>query len=370
MRMHNEPHILLVTGGLSTLEERQEVVALVDRLRGCRLDVQVLGSGGGPGWIEANGLESRWMLPWVIRGLNLSDDQTPDLLHVLDPTLADAGLALAERWHVPYLLSVTDFPGPDDRLRIGSSHCFGLVVPAEELAEELRSSFGVPAQLLNVIRPGISLGSAPSERVRRRDQLPVVGAAGALNSVSGFATFLAAARRVLDAGVDAEFVIAGQGEDEVDLRRRADRLRIVDRVTFAGRPAVGLRYWDVLDLFCLTSIAPTTGRSLAHALAHGVPSIASNVPGHRELVLPGLTGIRVDPEDSQALAAAILALLSNTDTARRLGDAGRELVARDLDPTREANELDRLYRAVLARAGPQGLAGSPVAAPSWASFRS
>jgi hypothetical protein len=44
---------------------------------------------------------------------------------------------------------------------------------------------------------------------------------------------------VLDAGIDAEFVIAGQGESEFNLRRRAERLRIADRTTFAGRNVIG-----------------------------------------------------------------------------------------------------------------------------------
>ena len=58
--------------------------------------------------------------------------------------------------------------------------------------------------------------------VREGETVAVLSAGKSLRHYAE--TFLAAARRVLDSGVDAEFVIAGQGEDEVDLRRRADRL--------------------------------------------------------------------------------------------------------------------------------------------------
>src|SRR5207249_1429134 len=111
-----------------------------------------------------------------------------------------------------------------------------------------------------------------------------------------------AARRVLDAGIDAEFIIAGQGDDEVDLRGRASRLQIADRITFAGRNVVGARFWRVLDVFCQTSLSPTVGRTLALAMAFGVPAVVSDVEGLCALVQHGETGLIVPPGDSGALA--------------------------------------------------------------------
>ena len=355
MRPDNGCRVLLIAGRRGSPEDRREISVLIDRLEARHFSMHVIGGEVEPGWIEAPGLESRWMIPWVTRSIRLPDDEVPELIHVLDPELADAGLALAERWDIPYLLSISDFPQETERLRIGQKLCQRLIVPSEELAEELRMAYRVPGRLLSVIRPGISLGQPKWATNRGAGLVPVVGTAGPLTPGSGFATFLAAARRVLDAGIDAEFVIAGQGEDEVDLRRRAERLRIVDRVTFADRPAAGLNYWNVLDVCCLTSTSPTTGRNLAHALAHGVPSITSDVAGLRELVIPGATGLRVPAEDSQALATAIIQVLSSPELALRLGEAGRSLVARDLEPTREVDELDQLYREVVANTGILGV---------------
>src|SRR5512135_3040388 len=181
----------------------------------------------------------------------------------------------------------------------------------------------------------------------RSAHVPVIGTAGPLVSASGFATFLVAARRVLDAGVDAEFVIAGQGDDEVDLRRRADRLRIADRMTFTGHPVVGLRFWNVLDVFCQTSIAPSVGRTLAMALASGVPSIASDVEGLRALVEDGVTGLRIPPGNSAALARTILDLLRDPEGARSLGARGCEVIRRAFDPEAESRNLVSIYHALL-----------------------
>jgi glycosyltransferase involved in cell wall biosynthesis len=178
--------------------------------------------------------------------------------------------------------------------------------------------------------------------------VPVIGTAGPLVPSTGIVTFLSAARRVLDAGIDAEFVIAGQGEAEFDLRRRAERLRIADRTTFAGRNVIGLRFWRALDIFCQSSLVPTVGRTLALAMAYGVPAVATDLEGLRALVAHGETGLRVPPGDSGALARAILELLANPARTRLLGQAGREAIRHDFDPEDEATQLADLYSRVLA----------------------
>ena len=178
------------------------------------------------------------------------------------------------------------------------------------------------------------------------DHVPVIGASGRFVQGSGLAVFLRAARRVIDAGVDAEFVIAGRGPREAELRRGTERLRIADRVTFADDPAAYNIFWNVLDLFCLTSLVPTAGRALVLSLAHGVPSIASDVSGLRSFVADGSTSVRVPPGDADALAGAIVALLGDPARRRELVQRGRELVAVTFDPGREAHVLAHLYLTV------------------------
>ena len=165
---------------------------------------------------------------------------------------------------------------------------------------------------------------------------------------------------MIDAGVDAEFVIAGQGVDEVDLRRRADRLRIADRVTFAGIPVVGLRFWSVLDVFCQPSLVPSVPRTLATALAFGVPSIASDIEGLRALISHGRNGLRVVPGDSAALSRSVLELLADPDRARLLGAEGRVLIQRDYHPDTEARLLAEVYARALAPADPVARATRPA----------
>lgn len=373
--------VLLLAGRLDALGEPGALTALLDRLWRHGIAAQVVCSPREESdcrderVIECPGIGHRWQHMLAVRRLRPDGVVLrPELIHVVQSAIAPAGLALAERWGVPYIQAVDEFLGPRDRLRVSKRWCRVVAAASEELADDLAGHYGVPAELLTVVAPGVPLPEAGAEIApERANRVAVIGTAGPLVPASGFAVFLSAARRVLDEGVDAEFVIAGQGEDEVDLRRRADRLRIADRVTFAGHSVVGLRYWHVLDVFCQTSLVPTVGRHLAMAMVSAVPSIASDMDGLRSLVEHGVTGLRVPADDSAALARTILTLLGDPEQARRLGRQGRERILRRFHPDENARALADLYHALLERepheSAPPRPLGQPFSSSSLAATR-
>jgi glycosyltransferase involved in cell wall biosynthesis len=351
----NPRHVLLLTGRVGTHQDVGPIRAFLDRLRREGVEAQVVCVSAEEGGVPderlfvAPGLGRSWQKSLAVRRLGIGATiRRPDVLHVGQLSVAAVGLAIAEHWGLPYLLTVDEFPGPRDRLRLSRRWCRRLTAASPELADELVRGLGAPEAFVSVILPGIALPPEDaSGRAPRSGRVPVIGTAGPLVPASGFATFLGAARRVIDAGVDAEFVIAGLGEDEVDLRRRADRLRIADRVTFAGHPVVGLRFWNVLDVYCQTSLTPTVGRALAMAMGAGVPSIATDVDGLRAVVTHEETGLCVPPNDSAALARTILAILGDPDRAARLAEQGRAFIGRVFNPDDEARNLAALYDSVL-----------------------
>ena len=163
--------------------------------------------------------------------------------------------------------------------------------------------------------------------------------------------FLDVARQVLDAGYDAEFVIAGQEIKHPELRRRAGQLRIDERVTVADFPSLGADFWTVLDIYCQPAMVASGGGTLLQAMAHAIPSIATRVPGLHGLIEPGASGLIVPPDDPEALEAAIMELLDHPEEARRLGQNARERVRTEFAPDAEADRLVALYREVVGSDG-------------------
>jgi glycosyltransferase involved in cell wall biosynthesis len=349
----DELRILILAGRLSRYDARWPLVPWLDRLerRGCHIQVLCLSQGNvladDPRCFEIAALGNRWMRGLAARSLWSRDQlQRPDLMHVIHDEMTEAALTLSESSQIPYIQTVADFRTLGRGLRLSRRWCRQLVAIRPDLASALVADLGIPPSRIIVIAPGIALPDEPT-RVPAVGRVPVIGTGGPLDELSGLMVFLEAARRVLDEGRDAEFVLAGQGASHVDLRRRAQGLGIVERVTVAEFPSVGTEYWAVLDIYCQPSTAPNAGVTLLQAMAHAVPCIATDAPGLRGLIEPGSSGLIIPPDDPRALEAAITELLDRPEPARRLGKNARLRVQDYFDPDAEADRLIALYRNVL-----------------------
>jgi glycosyltransferase involved in cell wall biosynthesis len=348
--------ILVLAGRLDGDAAHGHLPCWFDRLerRGCRLQALCLSKGGGlagdPRALEIPTLGSRWLRGFAARSLRADDRvHRPDLIHVVHDEMIDAALALSESSQLPYIQTVSDFQTLERGLRLSRRWCRHLVATGPDLAGELIEGLGVPAERVAVIPPGIV---PPREDPQPSStwEVPVIGTGGPLDEGSGLMVFLEAARRVLDAGYDAEFLIAGRGIRHPELRRRARQLEISERVTVADFASVGARYWTVLDIYCQPAIVASAGGTLLQAMAHAIPSIATGVAGLRGLIEPGSHGLIVPPADPEALQVAIIDLLDHPEDARRLGRNARERVRADFDPDAEADRLVDLYRDVVGPA--------------------
>jgi glycosyltransferase involved in cell wall biosynthesis len=344
--------VVLIAGPLETAND-DAVRLLAERLAGSGVAVRVVGLAGGRDWrsdvplVRAPGLARAWSRPWAVRQAEFlrEPDGRVDLLHAIGEEAAEAVLALAEHHRLPYLLSLVEFPTPEPSLRTSRRWCRRILATGDDLAAALLRQLGIPESAMVVIPPGIE--THPDEHLPLvPGRVPVIGAAGTSDPASGLATFLTAARAVLRAGIDAEFVIAGEGPDEANILRLASHLGIAERVTFVQDRVETRRYWRVLDVYCQASLVPCTGRELSGALANGIPAIVSNVPGLRAWIVPEQTGLLVEPGDAEGLAAGILGLLADPERAARLGNNARAWVAAHCDPAREVALLTDLYHAV------------------------
>ena len=91
--------------------------------------------------------------------------------------------------------------------------------------------------------------------------------------------------------------------------------------------------------------------TLPEALAVGRPVLGSDLEGHPEVVLPGVTGFLFQPRDPAGIAEGILALAGDPERARAMGRAGRELVLREFSTRGRVERTEALYRRLLG-AGP------------------
>jgi len=180
---------------------------------------------------------------------------------------------------------------------------------------------GVPAGGVVVIPNG---GPAPSPEASAPAE-PLVGFVGRLAPVKGVERLMRAMRAVRAEVPDARLVLVGPDDGPPGygdrLRRLARRPGLRSAVTFAG--AAGPEAWYP-RMACFAMASETEGMPLAllEAMAHGVPCVAPDVGGVREAL--GDAGLIVAPRDADALAGAIVHLLSDRGLAARLGRRARQ----------------------------------------------
>lgn len=274
-------------------------------------------------------------------------EQPVQLVHAQSPATLRLGQWLAHRLNCPCVVTLHAVPAPRERLRIDARVCRRMIAGADVIREALERTRRFPGNLLATIVSGVDVASGQN-RASPLDpgHVPIVGAAGPLESLGGLPYLFGAARLVLAQRPEVEFLVAGAGPEEANLRRIARELSIAQKVTFVPYGLDFSTALGAMDIFCLPTLHPGAGAILLEAMALGRPVIAAGTNGASGAVRDGQTGLIVPPEHAGELARRILELLDDPVRARALGTAARELVQRDFDVDRMVSKTAELYREV------------------------
>ena len=224
---------------------------------------------------------------------------------------------------------------------------------------------GLAADRFRVVHNGIDLEAwrAPASRVEARRRLAafvgvpeaelesraVVGFVGRLAPQKGADLLLEAAALLPR---EARVVIVGDGPQAEALRRRAARPDLVGRVLFAGRREAVPQWLPGFDLLAVPSRWEGFGLAAVEGLAAGVPVVAADVDGLREVIAEQEGGLLVPPGDAGALAGALAGLLGDPERRSALGRAGRERAFRRFGAARMAAEVVEVYEQARRRHRP------------------
>jgi len=163
----------------------------------------------------------------------------------------------------------------------------------------------------------------------------------------GVGEFVEAAKRLQAEGTDVRFVLVGGRDEENPTAIPADTLT-------AWQRAGVIEWWgqrddmaDVLrqaTIVCLPSYREGLPKVLLEAAACAKPIVATDVPGCRDVVEPGTTGLLVPSHDAAALADALRTLLSDTALRERMGREARRRVAAQFSLAAVQSATLELYR--------------------------
>ncbi len=179
--------------------------------------------------------------------------------------------------------------------------------------------------------------------------------------VKGHACLIEASRIVCRSVPSAKFVLIGDGAERRKLEQQVRQAGLEENFLFLGHRQDVPELLSCCDLSVLPSEAEAMPNSVLESMAAGLPVVATRVGGTPEIIVDGVDGLLVPPQDSQALAQAMLHVLQDADFARRLSRSGQEKMQTHFGFDRLIAQLEQLYsNAVLGMKDFRGVSHSDV----------
>jgi glycosyltransferase involved in cell wall biosynthesis len=222
---------------------------------------------------------------------------------------------------------------------------------------------GVPRRKIHLLGNGIDLARFDPETVpsaRRaelraelgiRDDEVLVGAVGRMVREKGYHELFAAAARLRRQAPAARIAVVGPADpdkpDAID-QGTIDRAR-ADGVRFLGLRHDVEQLYTAMDIYVLASHREGFPRSAMEAAAMGLPIVATDIRGCRQVVEHGRTGLLVPAGRADALAEALAALVNDPGARVAMGRAGRAKAVREFDQQRQIDISLEVYEQLLRR---------------------
>ncbi|NTU41853.1 MAG: glycosyltransferase family 4 protein, partial [Nitrospirales bacterium] len=218
------------------------------------------------------------------------------------------------------------------------------------LSSELLRQLTLKREKTRLILNGVDVEEIDSLKAsdRRDTGSFLVGYVGRLIESKDISTLLAAVKDLIERQVNLRLMIIGDGILSDSLKTEAQELHIGSQVEFLGFRDDAISLLKTLDVFVLPSLSEGIPRCVMEAMACGIPVVASDIPGNRDLVRHGETGLIFKPGDHKGLSEMILSLIISSNAAREMAVRARKVVEADFSGSRMASEYTDLYEEILS----------------------
>ena len=200
-------------------------------------------------------------------------------------------------------------------------------------------------------------GNLRSELGLRADQ-PVVGMVAKLRPEKAYDVLIRAAGLLRDEVRDVRVLIVGPDNRRPPQRPRLEalvgELNLEDTVMFLGYRHDAADLINIFDVAVLSSDREGSPLAVLEYMEAAKAVVATRVGGIPDQVLDGETGLLVEPQSPESLAAAIGSLLQDSARARAMGEAGRKRRLRDFSIEATARKVEELYEELYAAALTEG----------------
>jgi len=173
---------------------------------------------------------------------------------------------------------------------------------------------------------------------------PIIATVARLHYQKGMSYFLNAIPPILKLFPDACFLVVGDGPEQGKLLQIARNLNILQNVQFLGNRQDVDDILSILDIFVLASLWEGLPLSLLEAMRAGIPIVATDVDGNRDVIEDGISGLLVPPKNGEALAQAVIKILHTPSLTKNLVEKAKTRLQTDFSLENMLQKTQQIYR--------------------------
>lgn len=248
-------------------------------------------------------------------------------------------------------------PGRRKILRTIQKMSSSIMVNSDAICRQLAKD-GIGIDKIRVVYNGIDVERyLPIPRELQGIPVPaksrfIVVVANMHSEAKGHLELLTAAQTICGQHPDVRFLLIGDGEMRSAFETRARALGLQESVLFLGHRTDVADILSCAEIGVLASHAEGLPNAVMEYMAAGLPAVATSVGGVPEIIEHGVSGLLVQPGDSNALSAEILRLLDDESLRRRLGHGARESMLSKCDFGSLLSKLKSIYHAPVSASSP------------------
>jgi glycosyltransferase involved in cell wall biosynthesis len=232
-----------------------------------------------------------------------------------------------------------------------------IITTGEHIRRELLQTHKIPAERIVSIPTGADAGrfhpGPPDLELKKRLGLPadspIITLVAVLRAQKRHELVIAGAAEVIKVFPQARFLFVGDGPGRDRVEQEIKNAQLEAQILMTGYREDIPAILSFTDLGIISSVAEGIPQFLFQIMAMGKPVIATAVGGIPEIVTSGVNGVLIPPEDPAALAKALVQVLGDPGSARRLGEEGRRLVEQEYTVEKMAEKVYRVYQQVYER---------------------
>lgn len=186
-----------------------------------------------------------------------------------------------------------------------------------------------------------------------KGEQPVIVVVARMDPAKGHINLFKAMPKVLARFAAARLLLIGDGPHKDVLKDNVREMNLDNAVEFKGYVENLPMELSAADIFVLPTLSEGFPITIMEAMAMELPVVSSRVGAISELVLDKQTGLLVEPENPEALADAIIYLLSHPDDAKKMGQAGRDRIHSVFHPKKGIEQMESLYERLVIEKTPK-----------------